>query len=82
MSSLRRPRDRVRFVLPIVQTREVSLKVSLGRGWGGKGTVSVVKFLSGFTYCIVLSNVGVRVNLCDRIIEPLKADFIIDFVHI
>ncbi len=82
MGSLRRPRDRVRFVLPIVQTREVSLKVSLRRGRGGKGAVAVVKFLSGFTYCIVLSNVSVRVNLCNRIIEPLKADFIIDFVHI
>ena len=82
MGSLRRPRDWVRFVLPIVQTREVSLKVSLERSRGGKGTVAVVKFLGGFTYCIVLSNVGVWVNLCDRIIEPLKADFIIDFVHI
>ena len=77
-----RTRDRVRFVLPIVQTREVSVKISLGRGRRGKGTVSIVKFLGRFAYCIVFSYMGIWINLCDRIIESLKANFIIDFVHI
>ncbi len=74
---------RISLVIPVVQTCEISFQII--RFWTrgcALGGISVMKPLSWFSDCIIVSNMRIWVNLSYRIIKPLKPDLVIDLVHV
>lgn len=41
-----------------------------------------MKFLSRFSHRVIITNMSIRINLCNRVIESLIPDFVVDFVHV